>query len=952
MKKWNLSVIIALMVLLPQSAVAQIRMSGVFAFNRVGSLVTFGVQRIDNYRSLFSVSGTLSIQLWATVGRYSGSGTLVGYKLTEAAIGTLRGGYFRENISTTQRFIEPPPGVYNIVFVLAESNGFTYELVDSGNFSSLERFGPLAVAPTILTQPRGFTLDVGQSGALGVAATGTEPFAYQWYRNGARMDGETQSVLIIREAQASDAGTYSVVVVNIAGAAQSDPAVVRVNVVAPSLGAGPVSQTVVAGSTVRMSVSASGSPPMSYQWRRGTSVLSDGGNVSGATTANITLANVQSSDAGNYTCIVANSAGSATSSTAILTVNIAPQITSNPTHRTIAVGGSASLSVVAVGTGPLTYQWKRGTANVVNGAGISGATTATLTFANAQAAQSGDYSVVVSNSVGAAVSEPATLSVLSLPTIAVAPTNRTVAVGSCAIFVVQAAGSPPFGYRWKKGTVALVDGPNISGSDSSSLSLCNVQAADVGGYSCTVTNAVGSVNSVAATLTVNNAPLITSQPTNRIIAVGGSHSFSVVASGTGPLVYQWKRGSTNLLNGPGVAGATTAILTLANVQLGQSGQYSVAVSNSVGSTASQTAVLTVLSPPTIAGSPTNRVVAVGSCVTFGTQPAGSPPFEYRWRKGTVALVDGPNISGSASSNLSLCNVQPADAGSYSCSVSNLVGGVTSSAATLTVNIPPLITGQPTNRTIAIGNSTTFSVVAAGTGPLTYQWKRGVTNLVNGAGISGATTPTLTLANVQTTQAGEYSVVVTNSVGVAASQSARLDVVPLRPVITEQPASIVVLRTNAGAASATFTVTALGVGPLSYQWRLNGTNLPGRTGPSLIFANARRADAGTYSVVVSNASGSTNSLPASLRVLSPALIRSAVPLPDGKWRLTVGDSDGSAYLVGGVPALEMFGVRDLSLTNGQWSIVGSSGNAVLSGGNLIFDIPSAAGPQRFFRVIER
>jgi Immunoglobulin I-set domain/Immunoglobulin domain len=770
MRKIATSILTACLFLLPLNLSAQIRMSGIFAFNRVGPQVTYGIERIDNYRPLFSVSGTLAIQLWATALPYTGSGSLFGYKLTETSIGRLNGGFFLSNIVRTQTFFEPPPGNYNIVFVLAEWDGFSYVTVDWSNFSTRQTFGPVALPPSIVAQPQSFSLNVGQSGSFAVAASGTQPLYYQWYRNGEIISGATQATLSVFEALTSDAGRYTVIVGNAAGTVLSSEAILRVNVVAPSIITHPVSQSATAGASVGFSVSVSGSAPLNYQWKRGPTVLTDGGNVIGASTANLSLANIQSSDAGNYICVVANSAGSATSGPATLTVNNPPIITSQPTNRTIAVGGSASFTVVATGTGPLAYQWKKGTANVVNGAGISGATTATLTVTSAQLIHAGDYTVVVTNSVGSATSERAVLAVLSLPTIAAQPTNRTVAAGSCVVFAVQAGGSPPYGYRWKKGTVALGDGPNVTGAASASLSLCNVQTGDAGTYSCVVTNGVGSVTSTAATLTVNNPPLITSQPTNRTIAVGGSASFTVVATGTGPLAYQWKKGTA-----------------------------------------------------------------------------------------TVA---------------------------------------------------------------------------------------------NGAGISGASTPTLTITGAQLAQAGDYTVIITNSVGSATSSPAVLVVQPLQPVIVNQPVALVVARTHGQAATATFGVTANGAGTLSYQWRYNGTNMPGRTASTLTLTNVHRSDSGLYSVRVSNAAGSTNSANAELRVIAAAFIRGVNQRPDGQWRLTVADAEGLPYLVGNIPILEIRGSADLTLPVSQWPLLGNASNSVLSGGALLIDIPGTTEARRYFRTVER
>lgn len=170
---------------------------------------------------------------------------------------------------------------------------------------------------------------------------------------------------------------------------------------------------------------------------------------------------------------------------------------------------------------------------------------------------------------------------------------------------------------------------------------------------------------------------------------------------------------------------------------------------------------------------------------------------------------------------------------------------------------PAITTQPTSRTVTAGSSTTFTVVASGTNPLTYQWR------FNGTAISGATSASYTLANAQSANAGGYTAVVTNSAGSATSNAATLTVTssPTAPAITTQPAS----QTVTVGSSVTFTVAASGTGPLSYQWRFNGGAISGATSASFTIASAQTSNAGNYSALVTNSAGSATSALATLTV---------------------------------------------------------------------------------------
>lgn len=217
-----------------------------------------------------------------------------------------------------------------------------------------------------------------------------------------------------------------------------------------------------------------------------------------------------------------------------------------------------------------------------------------------------------------------------------------------------------------------------------------------------------------------------------------------------------------------------------------------------------------LAAPTITAQPQSQTVTTGANVTFTVTATGTVPLSYEW------LFNGAPISGATSSSLTLNNVQTSLAGNYSVRVSNSAGSLTSASARLTVNPPsgaPAITAQPQSQTVTAGANVTFTVTAAGTAPLRYEW------LFNGAPIAGATSSSLALNNVQTSQAGNYSVRVSNTAGSVTSASARLTVNPQSTAltITASPQS----QTVKAGANVTFTVLATSTQPLLYQWRFNG-----------------------------------------------------------------------------------------------------------------------------------
>lgn len=173
----------------------------------------------------------------------------------------------------------------------------------------------------------------------------------------------------------------------------------------PGIATQPLSQTNVAGTNSSFTVAATGSRTLQYQWREDGTNLVDGLNLSGTATPTLVISNTQPADAGNYDVIITNAYGSITSIVATLTVVVPPNITSNPQGLTNTLGTTASFSVSVTGDPPLTYQWQE------DGVDIVGATNSTYTIPSLEAADAGNYDVIVSNLYGASVSQPAVLDV-------------------------------------------------------------------------------------------------------------------------------------------------------------------------------------------------------------------------------------------------------------------------------------------------------------------------------------------------------------------------------------------------------------------------------------------------------------------------------------------------------------------------------------------------------------
>ena len=277
--------------------------------------------------------------------------------------------------------------------------------------------------PSITGSPTSQTVNPGAEVVFSVTAIGTPTLTYQWRRGSKDLAGQNAPTLVLKGVTAADAGIYDVVVSN-GDIATSAPAVLTVRT-APSITTGPVSQTVNPGDAVTFLAAAIGDPTPTFQWMKG------GKDLPGETRSTLSLAKVTTADAGDYAVVVTNPAGSATSG-AVLTVRIAPSITTGPVGQTIDPGDPVTFRVTAAGSPPLTYQWRK------HGVELSGETRDVLALAKATAADADTYDVVVTNPAGSVVSAAAVLVVRVPPVLGVLAARPD---GSLAFSVRGGAGS-------------------------------------------------------------------------------------------------------------------------------------------------------------------------------------------------------------------------------------------------------------------------------------------------------------------------------------------------------------------------------------------------------------------------------------------------------------------------------------------------------------------------------
>lgn len=608
----------------------------------------------------------------------------------------------------------------------------------------------------------------------------------------------------------------------------------------------------------------------------------------------------------------------------VLTLNptpTAPAISQQPESQTVNVGLDVSFSVVAAGTGSLTYQWKKDGVDVTNGAHsgaatVSGATTNTLTLTGVQAADAAGYTVVVTGTAPPATSSVAYLTVDSNP----AYTFTTIAGQAGASG--NTTNTQPLNARFNGPSGVAVDASgNIYVADTLNAAIRKIPASGnvttivsgagnpsgltvVGStiYYTTTSNVVRSVGTDGTGLAVLVGSIgssgSTDAPTGPVAGVSGTNSPArfnnpkgIVADGAGNLYVADNGNHTirKIVIATGVVstfagtaggdGWTDAVGSAARfhfpdgVALDSSGNLYVTESfwSHVRKITPNATVSTFLNynmfpgivdGPAGVGTPNapNGVAIDGSGNVFFTEGSSSHVVRRASPAATIRTIGGRPFSSGSSDGAgsdarfnnpigiavdSSGNVYVAD------NINNTIRKGVPSASLLL----PAISLLPKDQTVTAGSGVTMSVAADGPGTLSYQWRKNGVALVNGPGISGATTATLQLSGLATGDTGNYTVVVSNAQGSAVSAIAALTVAP-GPEITSSPAN----QTIAAGSTLMLKVGARGDPTPAYQWFKNGIaladggSISGATTATLAIANAQPADSGRYSATVSSSSG--------------------------------------------------------------------------------------------------
>lgn len=527
-----------------------------------------------------------------------------------------------------------------------------------------------------------------------------------------------------------------------------------------------------------------------------------------------------------------------------------PTIVQHPVDQSVLAGTSVTFTASARGTEPLEYQWLKG------GAPVAGATGSTYQIPAAEVGDAGTYTLRVTNRLGSATSNPATLTVdPGLPVITTQPVGRALETGFSLTLRVAATGRQPLAYQWTKG------GEAIAGATENTYAILHATSVAAGDYRAIVSNVAGSATSDPATVAVSGNPPIavtsyvytsgdvagdgaTFEKANRSNYTDGfaTTQDDVEAAAGAPVAYYVNGTSTqrgHIVGRPGLTG-----------EFGVNPQPGVRFDLGAVHQLTQVRVFYANRFQDGVSSPASVQVSVdgGEAVVFEGFDREHNLNQYGDAR-EVAI----DLAGKTGQFVQMDFYNPRledfPDGEWT-AISEVVfyGSAVAQAA-------PKIVQHPAGLTVIAGSSVTFSAVASGTAPLSYQWKKGQNN------VEGATADTFTIPVAEESDSGQYVVVVSNAFGSATSDPATLVVEPGKPVITQQPADQRVIEDG----QVTFSVQAKGATPIGYQWRKGTAPIPGADQPSYTIASAQLTDQGAYSVELTNARGSASSTTATLTV---------------------------------------------------------------------------------------
>jgi uncharacterized repeat protein (TIGR01451 family) len=541
--------------------------------------------------------------------------------------------------------------------------------------------GSVKMSPVVSTQPADQTACAGATASFTSAANGTPAPTVQWQVDSGSgfsdVSGATSTTLSVSTLAGDNGKQYRAVFTNTLGTMTTNAAALRIDTL-PVVSTNPLTQTSCAGATVTFTAAATSNAGQTVQWQ----VDSGSGfsDIPGETSTTLSFTAAAADNGKKYRAVFTDACGSANTSSAMLTVNTAPSVTTNPGDQGTQQGSSVSFTAAANGSPAPTVQWQVNSGSGFND--IPGATNTTYTH-TAQLSENGyKYRAVFTNSCGDATTTAATLTVTCQTITVTNPTNSTGTFDSA--FSAQFTQSDAIGTATFSTASTLPDGLTLSSSGLLSgtptqSGTFQIVVTVIDSNSCTGTGLTYPLSIDCPGITINP------QPTGQTVCDGATATFT--SGTTSPsFTVQWQVDAGSGFNN--LPGATTTTLSFAATAADNGKQYRAVFDNGCGTATSNAATLTVNTAPVVTDNPSNQTVTDGDPVTFTAAANGSPAPTVQWQVSTDNGTIFNNIPGATSTSFSHIALLSEDQYQYRAVFTNVCDSATTSAATLTVTPAP------------------------------------------------------------------------------------------------------------------------------------------------------------------------------------------------------------------------------------------------------------------------
>jgi Immunoglobulin I-set domain len=359
------------------------------------------------------------------------------------------------------------------------------------------------------------------------------------------------------------------------------------------------------------------------------------------------------------------------------------------------------------------------------------------------------------------------------------PSSVEVVKGEEATFEASASGVPTPTVQWELSTNGGGVWSLVGGATSDTLTVASANTSESGDeYRAVFTNSAGKAETTTATLTVHAPPKVTKEPTSVDVVEGKEAMFEASASGVPTPTVQWELSINGGATWSVVGGATSDTLTVASANTSESGhEYRAVFTNSAGKAQTTAATLTVTVIPEVTKDPSSVEILEGEEATFEASASGVPTPSVQWELSTNGGATWNPLGGATSDSLTVASAKTSESGDeYRALFTNSAGKAETTAATLTVNVVPMITKDPSSVEVLEGEAATFEASASGMPSPTVQWELSTSKGATWSPVGGATSDTLKVVSAVESESGdEYRAVFTSSVGKAETTEATLTV---------------------------------------------------------------------------------------------------------------------------------------------------------------------------------